>query len=146
MGAVRLDTYAGTTGAANGAEVRGWRMRGGLGPEDPATGWQPFTGATGRPAFYRARFTLPAVPEGVNPVYRITWEGLSRGFIWLNGHNLGRCPDRLTPSLYMPEPWLLSGENTIVVFDENGRAPTAVRIVTDANATRQALTLAQSGS
>ena len=43
---------------------------------------------------------------------------LGKGFVWVNGHNLGRVWD-IGPqkSLYPPAPWLRVGENEVVDFD-----------------------------
>ena len=43
---------------------------------------------------------------------------LGKGFVWVNGHNLGRTwgigPQQ---SLFLPAPWLRKGVNQVVVFD-----------------------------
>jgi beta-galactosidase len=43
---------------------------------------------------------------------------LGKGFVWVNGHNLGRTwsigPQQ---SLFLPAPWLQKGVNQVVVFD-----------------------------
>ncbi len=45
--------------------------------------------------------------------------GFGKGFVFLNGHNLGKYwqigPQQ---TLYVPAPWLKNGINEIVVFDE----------------------------
>ena len=62
---------------------------------------------------------------------------MSRGFVWLNGHNLGRYPDREpVDGLYLPECWLKNGVNSLVVFDEEGNAPSGVKLVVEAEASR----------
>ena len=34
--------------------------------------------------------------------------------------------------LYLPEPWLLPGRNTLMIFDEDGASPAQVKIVVEA--------------
>jgi beta-galactosidase len=46
-----------------------------------------------------------------------------KGFVWVNGHALGRIWD-VGPqkTLYLPGPWLRKGSNDVIVFDEEGAA------------------------
>lgn len=68
--------------------------------------------------------------------------GMSRGTAWLNGHNLGRYPEKSpVDGLYLPESWLLPGKNTLMVFDEEGNAPNQVKIVVEAEASRMGAVL-----
>jgi beta-galactosidase len=91
------------------------------------SGWQiyslPMTGPEGLqgwqkkdipgPAFHRGTFTIASVTDTYLDV-----SGLGKGFVWVNGHNLGRTweigPQR---SLFVPGPWLQKGVNQVVVFD-----------------------------
>jgi beta-galactosidase len=75
------------------------------------TGWQ--TKAIPGPAFHRGTFTLASVADTYLDVSR-----LGKGFVWVNGHNLGRTWE-IGPqlSLYLPAPWLQKGSNQVVVFD-----------------------------
>jgi beta-galactosidase len=65
------------------------------------------------PAFHRGTFTLATVADTYLDV-----RGLGKGFVWVNGHNLGRTwsvgPQE---SLYLPAPWLQKGVNEVVAFD-----------------------------
>ena len=106
-------------------DIHGWKMRGGI--RLPAeTAWRPLgkmvVAADNGAAFYKTTFRYaPPPPNGPHPVLRVRPDGLSRGFIWLNGHNLGRYPDRSQmDSLYLPECWMLAGTNTLLFFDEDG--------------------------
>jgi len=106
--------------------VLGWKMRGGLRwPADQPFAWQPLsTSASAGPRFYRAEFMLPAVASNRVRILRFGTKGLSRGMVRLNGHDLGRYPDKVaSPGLYIPECWLLPGNNVIDVFDEQGASP-----------------------
>lgn len=65
------------------------------------------------PAFYRGFFKLE------QPGYTfLDLRGWGKGYVWVNGHNLGRHwsvgPQR---SLFVPAPWLRVGENEVIVLD-----------------------------
>lgn len=51
-----------------------------------------------------------------------------KGFVWVNGHNLGRYWE-IGPQtrLYCPASWLRDGENEIIVFDLHKTTPGSVR-------------------
>ncbi len=90
--------------------------------------WAPASSeATGVPTLHRATFDLSLADAAVSPQLRMA--GLSKGVVWLNGHNLGRFweigPQK---ALVIPRPWLTE-HNTLVVFDEDGRSPHEVRLI-----------------
>ena len=120
--------------------VTGWKMHGGIAEPGTLTGWQAGAAASaqGSPAYFRTTFTAaPPAATGPHPILRVTTTGLSRGFIWLNGHNLGRYPEKIPVNgLYLPEPWLNAGGNALVIFDEEGHAPTAVKLTVEQAASR----------
>lgn len=79
------------------------------------------------PAFYTANFTIPFPPK-VNPdgtpqaPYQtcLDMTGWGKGFVWINGHNLGRywyVGPQMT--LYVPGVWLkpVPQVNTITIFE-----------------------------
>src|SRR4051794_41125802 len=108
-------------------------MRGGETPPAITSSWTKLKSneTPGVPAWYQAHFTVkPPSATGPHPIYRVKWSGLSRGFIWLNGHNLGRFPE-LSPidSIYLPECWLKNGNNTLQIFDEEGQSPAQTQVV-----------------
>uniref|UniRef100_E6PYY0 Beta-galactosidase (Lactase) n=1 Tax=mine drainage metagenome TaxID=410659 RepID=E6PYY0_9ZZZZ len=83
------------------------------------------------PAFHRGRFTLATAAN----TFLDTSE-LGKGFVWVNGHNLGRTwsigPQH---SLYLPAVWLHAGENEVVVFDYTTLSPqTTLRGITEPSA------------
>ncbi len=135
-GTVSLETIA----AGDETPVQGWKMRGGIGYPDADARWEGDAGSQpdGAPAFYRATFdTTPPGETGPHPILRVTTAGLSRGFVWLNGHNLGRYPERIpVDGLYLPECWQKAGRNELVVFDEEGHAPAQVRVTVELAASR----------
>jgi beta-galactosidase len=67
----------------------------------------------GGPAFYRAKVNVPKPGDCFLDVR--SW---GKGFVWVNGHNLGRYwnigPQQ---TMYVPGPWLKAGENEIVILD-----------------------------
>ncbi|MGI4789326.1 MAG: hypothetical protein ACRYFS_10815 [Janthinobacterium lividum] len=120
--------------------VNGWKMQGGIAEPSMMTGWKvgAKASADGAPTYYRATFTAaPPAETGPHPILRVTTEGLSRGFIWLNGHNLGRYPEKIPVNgLYLPEPWLKASGNEIVIFDEEGHTPISVKLTVEQAASR----------
>ncbi len=109
-------------------EIHGWRCTAALPrPRRPRPSGSrcPEAAAPGVPAFYRATFTTtPPGPVGPHPILRVSPQGLSHGSLWLNGHNLGRYPEKSpVDGLYLPESWLLPGRNTLTIFDEDGVRP-----------------------
>jgi beta-galactosidase len=120
-----------------------WKMHGGIGPIDPKTGWKAGSVATGVPTFYQSRFVINSLPAGLHRVLRVATTGMGGGYVWINGHNLGRYPDHVMPlGLYIPSAWLHNGRNSIIIFDEQGHSPSQVRLTVYANACRQRLTVA----
>ena len=144
-GAVTLDILVENTGRINfgpllqegqagitrsvslgGRELSGWRvyslpMTGPGGLKD----WQEKS--IPGPAFHRGTFTLASVTDTYLDVSR-----LGKGFVWVNGHNLGRTwgigPQQ---SLYLPAPWLQKGVNEVVVFDYTDLGTPQLRGVAD---------------
>jgi len=120
--------------------LTGWRMKGGPGSFDESKVIirTPDTDKTiGTPVFYRNHFKVDSISADISPIWRITFEGLSHGFIWVNGYNLGRYPEVIPiDGLYIPECWLNKGENEVVIFDEYGNSPARVKIKAEQNASR----------
>ena len=83
-----------------------------LAPSQLSFSTQPCSG----PCFYRAHFKV----EKPGDTFLDTRK-LDKGMVWINGRPLGRFwnvgPQQ---TLYLPAPFLRSGENEIVVFDLNG--------------------------
>jgi beta-galactosidase len=110
------DGQAGITRSVSlaGRELSGWQVYSlpMTGPEGLKV-WQ--TGFTAGPAFHRGTFTIASVADTYLDVSK-----LGKGFVWVNGHNLGRVwsigPQQ---SLFLPAPWLRKGLNQVVVFDFN---------------------------
>jgi beta-galactosidase len=126
---------------AGNMAVRAWKLRGGLGDvAGRPTDWKACsdTKDTGVPTYYRTEFTYtPPTATGLYPILRVSVREMSRGFVWLNGHNLGRYPEKVpVDGLYLPEPWLKPSKNTLIIFDEEGKSPTPVHLVVERAASR----------
>ena len=140
QGAVTLQTVT----AGSEIAVQNWKMRGGVG--ELPTLWKPLpetvpnaaNSIAGSPTWYRTTFTTtPPGATGPHPILRVATTGLSRGFVWLNGHNLGRYPEKIPVSgLYLPEPWLLPGVNQLIFFDEEGASPASVTLGVESASSR----------
>jgi len=108
-----VDDRKGIVGAVkmNGEELKGWDMF----PVPLDDLWKlkfrskPATG----PAFYRANFALTQVGDTF-----LDLRGWGKGYVWVNGHNLGRFwgvgPQQ---SLFCPGVWLKMTANEIIVLD-----------------------------
>lgn len=108
-----------------------WRMQGGPGDGQDTKGYQALPAAASfeKPMFFRSTFTIDSIYTTVQPIWRITLNGLGHGSIWVNGRNLGRYPEKIpVNSLYIPECWLHKGANTVVVYDEDGHTPANIRV------------------
>ena len=136
LGEVRLES-----GIEDGQAIQGWKMRGGVSaPAFTSPRWKSLSGTNnpGAATFYHAVFsaTVPSV-TGPHPVLRASFDGLSRGFMWLNGKCLGRYPEKSPINgIYFPESVLRDGKNDLVIFDEDGNSPAGVKIIVEAAASR----------
>ncbi|MDR6943495.1 beta-galactosidase [Mucilaginibacter pocheonensis] len=121
------------------AEVlTGWKMLGGPGDPDAANGWNKMALKTtfAGPQFFRSQFSVPR-QKGIHLIWRVHTDGLSYGSVWVNGHNLGRYPEKIgNIGMYIPECWLKAGLNQLVIYDENGNRPDKVRVITEKEAGR----------
>lgn len=77
------------------------------------------------PAFYRFDFWLDCVYDTY-----IDMMGYGKGAVFVNGHNLGRFWEvGPTTSLYVPHGFLKEGDNTIIVFETEGRYQETLQLV-----------------
>jgi beta-galactosidase len=113
--------------------VTGWRMHGG--PGRPGPKWMSHT--YGAPCWWKNTFTLNANPT---EVWRVIPKGLGHGSIWVNGHNLGRYPEKIpVDGLYIPNCWLKKGDNMLLVFEEDGRDASQVSVEMEKAASRSSV-------
>ncbi len=124
-----------------------WRMHGGMGPVNPSSGWQTLGGPPGVVCFYRAQFQWAPDVRGIHTVLRVNPGTLSTGYMYLNGHNLGRYPDFNMPlGLYLPSCWLKKGLNTLIILDDAGGSPGATKIVAELPASRRHVVYGTAGA
>lgn len=108
---------------------QGWAFANWSAPTHDDPGWRdvPKTLAS-QPAWLRCAFEIGSADA---PLYFDPC-GLSKGQVYLNGHNLGRYWHQTRESkqvradqrLYLPECWLnLDTHNQLLIFDEHGRTP-----------------------
>ena len=72
---------------------------------------------TDKPSFYKGTVFVDEVADTfIKPL------GFSKGFILINGFNVGRYYNAAGPqkTLYVPKFWLHKGENEIIIFDSDG--------------------------
>ncbi|MEO7215572.1 hypothetical protein [Mucilaginibacter sp.] len=114
--------------------VTGWAMKGGPGNAAEPTGRKKLTGkvtVAAGPDFYRSAFKVDKVAGHTN-IWRVDPKGMGHGSIWVNGHNLGRYPEKIAVAgLYIPECWLNIRNNQFVIYDEDGRLPMTVRVIAE---------------
>lgn len=110
-----VDERKGITGTAklDGTPLEGWEMY--RLPLEHV--WKyPFKKGTagGGPRFYRGVFRLEKPGDTC-----LDTRGWNKGFVWINGHNLGRFW-RVGPqqTLFVPGSWLKEGANEVIVYDE----------------------------
>ncbi len=119
-------------------ELGPWRMHGGMGPVNPVSGWQSLGGPPGVVCFYRTQFQWVRDTGGIHTVLRVDPGTLSTGYMYLNGHNLGRYPDFNMPmGLYLPSCWLKKGKNSLIILDDAGASPAATKLVVETAASRR---------
>jgi beta-galactosidase len=131
-----------TYGSDASSVLTGWKMSGGVDPADPHLAWSAAAATAGAPAYYRTHIQLDSVPDP-GAVYRLATTGLSAGSVWLNGHNLGRYPEILKdcPGIWLPTCWMKAGDNSLVVFDEQGHSPDQTSVQLEQGASRHRLTI-----
>jgi beta-galactosidase len=118
--------------------VTGWRMRGGTGTVTDSE-WrdlEPNEHFDG-PQFFRTTFNVPLTgAQQTTSIWRVVVAGMGHGNVWVNGHNLGRYPERIPVNgLYIPECWLQL-KNTVEIYDEDGNIPNNVSIQVEPAASR----------
>jgi beta-galactosidase len=99
----------------NGQELFGWKMY--KFPFSDLAGWRYIpqqTESVEQPALYRGTFSLRTTVDTY-----LDMHGFGKGFVFLNGHNLGKYWEiGPTQTIYVPAAWLKKGQNEVVVFDQ----------------------------
>ncbi|MDB5143650.1 MAG: hypothetical protein JWQ66_2363 [Mucilaginibacter sp.] len=119
--------------------LKDWKIKGGPGDMSSASGWETLKAGEqfDRPYFYKNTFQIDNVNSNRHAMWRVSFAGLSHGFIFVNGHNLGGYPERVPiDGLYIPECWLNQGGNTIIIYDQYGNKPDHITIQPETAASR----------
>jgi len=87
------------------------------------------TVSDGRPAFLRGWLEIEAEPADTF----VRLDGFKKGFVKVNGFNIGRYWNEAGPqkTLYIPAPLLHTGRNEIVVFESDGYEAPAVEFLAE---------------
>jgi beta-galactosidase len=101
-------------------ELKSWEVEGY--PLDVA----PSGGKGSGPIVYRGSFTLASTGDTF-----FDMRAWNKGFVWLNGRNLGRFW-KIGPqqTLFVPRSWLKKGKNEVVVMDDEGTASPTIQGLT----------------
>ncbi len=128
----------------NAMAITSWWMKGGVGDLKETKGWYTISAnskSIAGPCFYRTKFTA-AITKGKTFIWRVDPKNMGHGSVWVNGHNLGRYPEKIAaPGLYIPECWLHSGQNDLLIYDEDGKLPTEAAIIAEPGAGRTTVKL-----
>ncbi|MGN6181379.1 MAG: hypothetical protein ACTHNW_19505 [Mucilaginibacter sp.] len=113
-------------------------MKGGPGDPLAITDWKPLqaTNTFDRPMWFSNTFTVPD-PGSAATMWRVNIQHLGHGSVWVNGHNLGRYPEKIPINgIYIPECWLHTGINRVMIYDEDGTNAGKVTIDAEKPASR----------
>lgn len=108
----------------NGMTLMNWDVYGFPMDEEFISGIRKTENISGKPGiFFRGTITLDDTADTF-----IDMTNFVKGFVWVNGHNLGRYWETGPQvRLYCPAPWLKKGENEIIVFDLHKTTPGSIR-------------------
>ena len=83
-----------------------------------AVKWGEISGGAKCPALLRGKLSITG--EVCDTFVRL--DNFEKGFVVVNGHNIGRYFNTAGPqrTLYIPAPYLKSGDNEIIVFESDG--------------------------
>ena len=79
------------------------------------------------PVFLRGTLRIDGAPKDTF----LRLDGFTKGFVTVNGKNIGRYYNPAGPqkTLYLPAPYLREGDNEIVVFESDATASTEIRFL-----------------
>lgn len=93
------------------------------------------------PIWHTLQFAKPKLPDNVHAKLKLRLTGMSKGFIKLNGIDLGRYWQIGPQEDYkVPMAWL-QDLNELELFDEEGRDPVNVRLIYDLHSTYSWVTI-----
>ncbi|MFB9843010.1 beta-galactosidase [Mucilaginibacter ginsenosidivorans] len=121
----------------NAAMVNNWAMKGGIDNSPAAEKWLALSPKRNPgPCFYRSKFTVHFSVSHTF-IWRVDTKNMGHGSVWVNGHNLGRYPEKIdAPGLYIPECWLRNGPNELLIYDEDGKTPEDINVIAEPAAGR----------
>jgi beta-galactosidase len=122
-----------------------WRMKGGPGNPNSRIGWTRGLpkAKEAKPMFYRSKFEGYGDPKD-GMTWRLITSGLTYGSVWVNGHNLGRYPEKIKINgLYIPNNWIRKGKNSVVIYDEGGALPNRVSVQAEVGSSRDVTMLTE---
>ena len=81
------------------------------------------------PAFFKGTLNVEGTPKDTF----VRLDNFTKGFVVVNGHNLGRffTPAGPQKTLYLPAPYLKEGENEIVVFESDATTKAEIEFVAE---------------
>ncbi|MNO37803.1 Beta-galactosidase precursor [compost metagenome] len=89
------------------------------------------------PIWHTLHFAKPILPEAVHAKLKLRLTGMSKGYVKLNGIDLGRYWNIGPQEDYkIPMAWLQE-VNQLEIFDEEGREPSAVKLIYDNQSSRR---------
>ena len=93
--------------------------------------FQPAGAPLEGPAFLRGELNIEGVP--CDTFLRL--DGFTKGFVVVNGFNLGRYFNPAGPqkTLYLPAPLLHEGDNEIIVFESDGYETPVIQFLAEAD-------------
>lgn len=79
--------------------------------------YTPYRDVGHQPQFLRGHFTIDGAPQDTF----VRLDGFRKGFVVVNGRNIGRYFNEAGPqkTLYLPAPFLHTGDNEILVFESD---------------------------
>jgi beta-galactosidase GanA len=108
----------------NGMTLMNWEVYGFPMDDGFISSLQPSAVSGEKPGiFFSGTFDLETAADTF-----IDMTNFVKGFVWVNGHNLGRYWETGPQTrLYCPAPWLKTGENEIIIFDMHKTTAGSVR-------------------
>jgi beta-galactosidase len=108
----------------NGMTLMNWKVYGFPMTEKFISGLKATDGNNEKPGvFFKGRFSIDDTADTF-----IDMTNFIKGYVWVNGHNLGRYWETGPQTrLYCPASWLREGENEIIVFDIHKTTAGSVR-------------------
>jgi hypothetical protein len=89
------------------------------------------------PIWHTLHFAKPILPEAVHAKLKLRLTGMSKGYVKLNGIDLGRYWNIGPQEDYkIPMAWLQE-VNQLEIFDEEGREASAVKLIYDNQSSRR---------